>query len=153
MTNEVDSLKQVLINTLNGINSAGSEAYDAAKKAGKTAIDFAQEQIPDVINELMRWEFTYHLTYAILGLCGLIFLIVAIILLVKQYKRSWYKTEQDNFWFACAMTGIIMLIPLGTTVTITVNNSLTVLKIATAPKIFLISYCNDLVKGAKTHDH
>ena len=66
------ALEQVLIDTLKKSTAVGGEIYDATKLALSKAIDFASEQIPDVIAQLLAYNIVHDILvisfWVILGL-------------------------------------------------------------------------------------
>ncbi|HCO3755888.1 TPA: hypothetical protein ACNTUM_000630 [Escherichia coli] len=127
------------------------------------AVSFSQAQIPDVIHQLLVWNFTK-------SLASTIFVILTIPIVVK-FARGMFKRQQDGFFdnegyswdkgkpkykptlvwqrdgdlspftmiFAGAI-GIYAVISLG------VIADMTWLKIWIAPKLYLIEYAAHLVK-------
>jgi hypothetical protein len=147
-----DGLKQILMETLRSAQSVGGEVYTATKGIAKNAIDFAQAQIPDVIHQLIVWEFWYHFIWAVF------FIIVSIAFPIALYKAIKYvftAHDEETGIMLGVIGSIFLLVILGVgTVPGAIENSLTCVKIKTAPKVFLIEYCNDLVKdGGKKHAH
>ena len=128
MTEKLDNmLAETLQNFLNGL---------------QTAQDFATAQLPDVINQLLTWYFTYYIILAI----------IAIALFIVQIIGSYYwitkvepKLPSSVQWagtvFGVGVGGGVLLI-----IEILMLN-LTWLKIWIAPKIWLIEYTSSLLKG------
>jgi len=148
----VDNLQGVLAETLRSFQQVSGEALEAGRKGVKSAVEFAQEQIPDVIAQLMAWEFMYHLCWALagVGFMAIVFVIFAAIL-----KRVKIVGDSDDVFFTfvigVAISLIVCVFTLGGSV---IPNSLVCLKIKTAPKVFLIEYCNDILKPYnRTHSH
>ncbi len=154
--NNTNSFQEIIISTLNSVHSVGSEIYEKGKELGGKAIDNLQEQIPDVINQLMTYEFFYHLFWAIIPI-----IILLVILALAFYGAKFTGLEKNEingirivvglFWifFSC----MVVFSPGGDTSHGAFNNMMTCIKIKTAPKIFLIEYVNGLVKGENKHNH
>jgi hypothetical protein len=151
------NLQNILLSTLEKAQKVGGDIYDVTKGGIEKAIDFAKEQIPDIIAQLLKWEFAYHLIWAMvyLGLCGF---------LVWVAKKCFVKgkleggTSRDDGVF-CYGVGFVVLICAWCFLIPSIRNASTCIKIGVAPKIFLIEYCSDLVQASKnpdylrTHDH
>jgi hypothetical protein len=98
--------------------------------AGK---DFVLDQAPDVINQLLAWNFTLSLIWFLFGV-GLIFPTV------KLFK--WSITE-------CTNTDGISLVP--SIIVVGINSviilaNFTWLKILIAPKVYLLEYASRLIQ-------
>jgi hypothetical protein len=139
------NLENILVKTLEKASNVGGEIYDATKDGLIQAVDFAKEQIPDVIQQILSWEFYYHAIYAfiLLILSGL-FLYVSL----KFWRKSWEFTCDQGFPYVlanCAGLAIgLSIFTFGT-----VGNTMDCVKIKVAPKVFLIDYCSDLIQAKK----
>ena len=140
------TLDQALVNIINK-TTAGIDS----------ATTFLSEQIPDVVQQLLLWHFTYNL---VLFISGVVLLIVTGVVLYKyggkgreltQEERRYSKyvstithDEDGNAGPQLLATGFVTFAILMVSSTLI---NLTWLKIWLAPKIFLIEYTATLIKG------
>ena len=124
-----------------------------------SATTFLSEQIPDVVQQLLLWHFTYNL---ILFVSGVALLITTGVILYKYGGKGRELTEEERKYtrntHKSTIThdedGIIdpRILATGfiTFAILMISSSLinlTWLKIWLAPKIFLIEYAATLIKG------
>jgi len=140
-------LAEVLAATLEKATAATGELVDATKAGFNKAVDFASEQIPDVIHQLMVWEFSYHAFWAV-------FYIVLIITLMSIGVWCWKRSNTHKqgsdanqllkvpFWVALVASLLIGGNGL-------MQETLVCAKVTFAPKVFLIEYCGDLLSVKK----
>lgn len=143
------------------------QAKDALTNLLNLAIDgiegaknFAEREIPDVIEQLLMWEMVQSLVFFVIGT---VFLIMSSILVAKtpgtikraaearDNKESWifvYKNREiTTLSYDARASGAATLVPavffaLGSTWLL----NITWLKIWIAPKLFLLEYASDLIK-------
>jgi hypothetical protein len=133
----ISPLEQVLLDTIQKSSAVTGEIYDGAKKVTGKAIDFAVEQIPDVIHQLLMWKFAHSLLYFF------VFLILTGLLIYATYKiiiienNSKYDGAQIFALFSGAGSIGCFFGVLG---------NLTWLKIWIAPKVYLLEYAAELVR-------
>ena len=106
--------------------------------------DFAIEQAPDVVRQLLTWEFTFSL---INFLAGVLCLTVSIVVLVVTFKNGSKKgwTDSGDFIRASLALGLVLSVLFFITGICVAASCLTWLQIAIAPKLFLIEYAADLI--------
>lgn len=114
-------------------------------QAVESSINFLSEQLPDVVRQLLMWQFTYHLVKFCLGviLCAVGGIVIykvnqAIQKLMKESPHA----GNDFLYVTLSVVGILFFV----VVYVSCIN-LTWLKIWLAPKIYLIEYAATLVKG------
>lgn len=148
-----EQLEEILLSTLKKAQSVSGEIYDATKGGLIKAVEFAQEQIPDVIRELMVWEFSYHAIWASVCAFIVVTLLVSFLLCLRQLAKS--DWDEGGWGFLSVVTGILLLFVGGISVGSAIDNALYCVKIKTAPKLFLVDYCGDLMKadGKREHTH
>ena len=109
------------------------------EEAVKTSTDFASEQIPLFIQELLAYNFVMSLSCFILG----------IILMVSGVVWSWYvlnKGKKNSSWYdewwGLSLLGLIpFIIGIGTSI-----SNLEWVKIKLAPRVYLMEYVKDTLK-------
>lgn len=111
------------------------------------AIQFGKEQIPEVIKQLLIWNFTLSF---LIWFSATAIIIAYTIWLLTRFKW-WFKnqnntsSEQDSFYIAMLYVGgIISFIMI-----FVFWFNLDWLKIWVAPKLYLLEYAADLVKSTK----
>ena len=131
------ALVAIINKTSNGIDSATT---------------FLSQQLPDVVQQLLLWYFTYSL---ILTIIGIIIASVTTYVLIKysgkgeiipgSYDYLETLTHDDDGYLSprTIFTGLVALVLYIISMSLI---SLTWLKIWIAPKIFLIEYAASLVK-------
>jgi hypothetical protein len=138
-------LEDILLGTLEKAQEVGADIYDATKDGLAKAVDFAQEQVPALIKELLVWEFWYHAIHAVLWL-------LAFILLVYLFRKVWkYMDKLEEF--GCMGVIVIPCVAIGILLGGLVPNITTCVKIKTAPRLFLIEYCADLVQTKQNQNY
>lgn len=114
---------------------------EKAKEGILAGVEFAQEQMPDLINQLLAWNFVTSL----LGWLFKIAILSCGILLIKQGIKEGRDCKWDDCdlfmpWFCGG--GLITLLMLGALSVV----PLVWLQIWVAPKLFLIEYLSNLIK-------
>lgn len=144
-----ERLQEVLAQTLEKATAVGGEVYDATKAGLGKAVDFAQEQIPDVIAQLMKWEFAYHAMWTVIWL---ITMVVILIIGRKFWKASLTKSDNCSYSDLCSSRTAHRLPTFASVflaLVILFNgfsyNASQCAKVYFAPKVFLLEYCSDLV--------
>lgn len=109
---------------------------DFMEASVKTTVDFAADQIPDVVRQIILWKMVQF------GMCAAACLILMIVLwrLWRKPLKMWSELTEDGK----AGTGILMfltLFPFGGFV----YSGMMTLKMIVAPKIYLIEYIASFV--------
>lgn len=136
MAKELTELEQVLVDTIQSAGNLTGDVVNGVKTVGTKAIDFASEQIPDVIHQLLLWKFTISLIWFSTG-------VISLILLGIGLKKYW-DTDIDIEIKAISTVFFGGLIGFASLAIIFTN--LTWLKIWIAPKLFLLEYATDLIR-------
>jgi hypothetical protein len=110
-------------------------------------VGFLSEQIPDVIQQLLMWQFAYHLIW---GLVLTIGTIVFAVITIKWCRNLWRISDSRNDTGEAAVFATFFTL-FSNAVGIKLffdgfDDLLLALKIYIAPKIYLIEYAADLVK-------
>lgn len=111
------------------------EVINQAQKAGAEAFLFTKEQAPDIINQLLIWNFWRGI---LVGLFCFIILSLMAAVYVFDLKRNNYRT--DGF-------GEFVFLMLGFFPTLVgICNIGSAIKIYLAPKVYLLEYAANLIK-------
>lgn len=109
-------------------------------KAAEVTGNFAIEQTPEVIQQLLAWKFTLSLMSFLLGVA--IFIAAPIITHKVWHKSRRYYKEQNSYEDLTPLSLLILVVGMVGIIFI----DLTWLKIWIAPKLFLLEYAASLVK-------
>jgi len=127
--------QNTLSNLFNGIIVEGKELYAAGKTNVIKLVEFAEEQVPDLITEIVvyhRAVYTSRLLLAIL----IPIVYVTILKLINKYDKDGFPTV--FFAIFCGGFSILAIIKC-----LTHFNDF--LKVWFAPKLFLIEYMSEIV--------
>lgn len=122
-----DKASEVLVNMI-----------DITVKSMNDVIEFGKQQIPEVIHQLLLWQLTSSILWIVVGI---VLALIGIWWCGKVNK--WVAKSSDN---GPAHIGTVILFALSAWAII--SNSLDALQIWVAPKVYLIQYAADLVKGS-----
>lgn len=106
-----------------------SKALEVANTTG----EFVVEQAPDVVNQLVSY---YTALYGAGLIAGIVLLTLAIILFIKGWRNNEWEDVRVVLSLFLAMPGLALGIV----------NTLSLLKIMLAPKIWLMEYAASLIK-------
>jgi len=149
------TLNDVVIDILRGAKSAGSEVYQASKSAVVASVDFAKNQVPDVVEQFLKWKITEKVVY-IVGWLVIAVLLVYISRSFNTFATNFRKNSPDSFTrysnpvdydFAI---GFKWFTRVGAVVIVVINiwlNGMTIAKILIAPKVYLIEYVVDTIQS------
>ena len=115
-------LEQTLVDTIN-----------STKEGITQGIDFASKQIPDVIEQLLKWKLVEASVFMVSG-------VILILTAIYVYRK--FLKDSDG-----AIVVLSIPLALGGIVCF-INNILIMFQIIVAPKIYLIEYVSHLVKSA-----
>ena len=137
---ELSPLDQILVDTISEITAGTKEMVSTAKDISVKAIDFASEQIPDIIHQLLTFKLIESVVFVIIGL-----LMTYSFIYFYPKVREWGNDNGDDAALPLfSAFGGVGLFIVG--IVVTVNNLLVVFKIWFAPKIYLIEYAAQLMK-------
>jgi hypothetical protein len=156
------TLNDVVIDILRGAKSASSEVYNASKSAVVASVDFAKQQVPDVVEQFLRWKITERVVYVIGWLVVAIFLVY----LSRRFSASATKIETNNpemfkgkYYSTPADYDFVMwgkwLTRIAAIAIIVINvwmNGMEIAKIVIAPKVYLIEYVVDTINYNRRHN-
>ncbi len=150
------TLNDVVIDILRGAKSAGAEVYNASKSAVVASVDFAKNQVPDVVEQFIKWKITERVVYVIGWLVVACFLYV-VSRKIKVWSDKFCIEHPDELHdrygnLTQYETGIFLkwATRVGAIAIITFNiwfNGMTIAKILIAPKVFLIEYVVDTINS------
>lgn len=106
-----------------------------------SAVSFSQAQIPDVVHQLLVWNFTSSMISTIIGFLLFLGAQCASWLIFKKLKNDWAGDE----FFEHPESMIVGMIYAFTYLPLALTN-MDWLKIWLAPKLYLIEYAASLVK-------
>lgn len=147
------TLNDVVIDILRGAKTASSEVYSASKSAVIASIDFAKEQVPDVVDQFIRWK----LFETIVNIVGWIIFVIFVLYISKKITQWTDKFREkhpdelhhyrDITYYEVGMTGkwVTRIIAIVIIVTNVWGNGMIISKILVAPKVFLIEYVVDTI--------
>lgn len=123
-----EELQKKLVELINGAQAAGTEAFL-----------FTKEQVPDVIQQLLRWKFAEAVILVLISLAVVVFCIYAGRL---AWKADGEKYMDDGHCFVFSVSAIVgsILSFIG------MLNLMTAVQIWLAPKVYLLEYAASLIK-------
>lgn len=133
-------LEQVLVDTIQKATTVTGQLVDGAKQVTEKSVDFAMEQIPDIIHQLLLWK----AADAVIGIIAMLILIVIFFKFLPKVQ-AFAKEDRDPaslILYSVFGGAVLLVFPA---IAIFWNVSL-ILKIWLAPKIYLIEYVSELVK-------
>jgi membrane-associated HD superfamily phosphohydrolase len=133
------------------MNRALGLLIDKVSSGMDAATSFLAEQIPDVLHQLLLYNFVVNLLWTILGTVILVGIIVVWILFVKEAVKKYDETEDDDYISGIIITTIIGLVIGVADIFGILSDHFGWLEIWLAPKIWLIEYATQLIKTATGH--
>ena len=130
-----------MTNTLMTLDTALQDLITGAVAAAETAGGFVAEEAPIVVEQLLAWNFTVSL---LLFLAGAI-VVLAMAILIKWINKCSKGDKYSYEWLDADGCEIFLLLPFIGGVAL-IGCNLTWLKIAIAPKLYLLEYAADLIK-------
>lgn len=122
MTDKViTEAEQLLIDSIKGISEGASQT-----------IDFAKEQIPDVIHQLLLWNMTQSIV-----ICVILLIVICIAAVVVYKDLTEWKSE---------VMFILGTVTLLVSLYFFMTNLFKATKLWLAPKVWLLEYASQLLK-------
>lgn len=118
-------------------------ALEASNNVVDKAVDTVMEQTPLLVDEVLRWYFTYNL---ITFLFAIVLLPLAFVVTGKILESEWWKKSDTFYGDPTPMFTVIVMNLLVFVIFLTQFN-LQWLKIWVAPRLWLIEYTATLVKS------
>lgn len=139
-----ETFNSVLIDMLRGVKTASGEVFAASKTMIVKAIDFAQDQALLVVQEFLKWKMLEAVIYLIVG----IFVIcLAGYFIRKSLNICTEKKKEDQNSDCSGYVLISILFSIISTIVfffLVVPETLRIVKINVAPRVYLIEYASDL---------
>lgn len=147
MSEKLSVSEQILVDTIQKASAIGGEIYDGAKKVTASSIDFAEKQIPEVIQQVLVYNLIESIISSVVGLLMAVGFIKAFLWLRNSYLEKKKESEwaDDTGYIMFGIFGGIFL--GGGGLLCFLANILITLKIIFAPKLYLIEYAAKLIKG------
>lgn len=164
-TNNTTSLQiavnETVIDILRGAKSASSEIYQASKSAVVASVDFAKQQVPDVVDQFIKWKLTESIVYTF-GWSIIIGFLIYVSRKFDNHCTQYEKNHPDIFADTYVVTppsydfalGSKWFIRIAAIIMIAVNiwiNGMTIAKILVAPKVYLIEYVADVIQESQRY--
>lgn len=123
------------------------EGYDVAKQGIIQVADIVKEQAPELVAEILRWNFTFSFLGFLLGILLLmmpVFCLPKLIKIVEEGSDCDYNKEKVFFTkgLICVALSLIGLV-FGITA---IAENLIWIKVWVAPKLFMLEYIARLIK-------
>jgi uncharacterized membrane protein YccC len=106
------------------------------------AVEFAQQQAPDLIHQLLAWHFVESLIASVIGFA---MVVVAVLVAPKWIKKLW-NLDEDCPGHPASLFAILGGIGMVFGGICLVVNNLDWLQIWIAPKVWLLEYMAHLIK-------
>jgi hypothetical protein len=106
------------------------DIVSSTKEGIAKGVDFAIQQSPDLVNQLLRWNLVSNISWFV------IFLGLDCVLGYVDYRFITYPIDSDGKFFGSTLISILIIVFSF----IAVNFALDAVKILVAPKIFLVEY-------------
>lgn len=130
------------------------ELLQKASDGIDSAVSFSQAQIPDVVHQLLVWNFVSSAGSQVLGIALIVmsFMLPAFSIRARKNGRQWTASDGRplDSWFVPSMLYILSTFAapaIGSVVgIITISFNFDWLKIWLAPKLYLLEYAASLIK-------
>lgn len=132
------------------MNNAIVEVINKVTSGVEGAIEFSKEQIPDVLEQLLMWNMCESIMWLVIGLVLVVTSVKMFfgwnsrkkVILSSDYCGEDKEDLQTIWWVVLIVIGVAG-IPF------VIYNTLEIIKIIVAPKLYLLEYAADLVKQTK----
>lgn len=124
--------------TTKDANEVITQILERALSGVDAAVEFSRDQIPDVVQQLLSWNFTISLIWFCVW-CALALASVPFWVWFAKTVNVRSKADDAGFAFFCALV-------ISTASSAGLLNSLAWLKIWIAPKLYMLEYGASLVK-------
>lgn len=111
------------------------------EKAGETSVDFAQEQAPIVISEILAWGLVYNGFFCCLYL---IMFLVSLTIFIKTRKNIWYWQEK-NPGEPIVLLYLLTFPPIIPSFCLFIQYLIITAKVLTAPRLYLIEQLQTII--------
>lgn len=109
----------------------------------RQSAEFAADQAPDVVQQVLAWEFAYSLVWFVAG----VLLAIAIVVAGVRGHRAIMAADMDreDTIFFHAMGGFLLLIPTLLSLML-IDSNIDWLQILISPKVYLLEYAATFLK-------
>lgn len=138
-----ETINSVVIDILKGVKETGTEIYGVTKEGLVKAVDFAQEQVPLVIQEFLTWKF-YEALIELVCSFGILGLIGGFVYMVFRHTKN-IKDDFDRWALRTVIFVFsgIFIVPISTR-SINLRQPInTMVQIKVAPRVYMIEYVAD----------
>jgi hypothetical protein len=118
--------------TLSVLEQTLVDAINSTKEGISKGIDFASEQLPEVIEQLIMWKMAEAIVWIVITF-------IALVVIVKIAKSKW-----DDCYSKFDAIGISMLLGIMPLIIFLVNVT-ELIKLIVAPKVYLLEYVSKLI--------
>jgi hypothetical protein len=123
-----------------------NEALNIIISDAVTIREFVIAEAPDVIQQLLQWNFITNLIYFGISMLILVGIMIMVKFHYKKAKNYWNENEnriqEDNFIGFNILILIFYILPI---IPFVICFNLTWLKILIAPKLYLLEYAANLI--------
>ena|ERR1051326_9199885 len=143
------TINDAVVSILTGVKDAGSEIYTASKTAIASAVDFTVEQTPLVVKEFLHWKMAEAIIWCVIGI-AIFSVLYWFNKRIQKARDAETKPNSDEhgictgFMWGFKIIGILVLFFMLS------GHVMTIIKIAVAPRVYLIEYVVDAVKDARS---
>jgi len=142
------NINQVLIEILTGAKAASGEVYSASKITIGQTYDFVKKETPQVIAEILRWKLVECcVRTGVWGSFTFILLGFSMKLSSWRKKATPSNSHSDSREMASAFKWILRCVALLLLILNLGYNGMTVSKIVSAPRVYIIEYVIDTIQG------
>jgi hypothetical protein len=127
---ELSTLDQILVDTIKKSSDASGEIYNATKMALIKGIDFAETQIPDIIEQFLLWHLAESIVWLVVGI---LFFSGALYLAIKY----WRELQE------CIVLNVAVIVISSITI---IRQTLDIVYILVAPKVYIMEYISDIIR-------
>lgn len=108
-----------------------------------SAVMFFGKELPEVIQQVLLWEFCKHSLLAVILFCiPVAFFVILSKWIKKGLPKDHYGNTGEEYHAYCAFGGVLSVIAFA----FAINQVLDVVKIVVAPKLYLIQYVAEMFK-------
>lgn len=123
------------------INQAMAQLITKALDGVDSAIDFSKTQLPGVIEQLITWKIAQYCIVSAVCVLSIISMAIIARWLHKKYNHSDKSDSPDLL-----LPHVLMVVVTVFFAALLLKNSLLLVKINVAPKVWLIEYAAQIVK-------
>lgn len=134
------NINQVMVEILNGVHGAGSEAYHFSKQEIGQGYDYLKSQAPDTVREFLLWQAAKNGFWILFWGAS-----AAVVFFLARKVRLYADKEDDTD--ARIFMWILRLIACVTIFVSVATYGLNTVKVVVAPRVFIVQYVIDVFQG------